>query len=100
MLQFLTEDAIAEKDKLRVYLRNALIHEEVLWSKRARNLWRLSDDRNTKFFYKLASHHANSNNMSSLLIEGKRVSDSKMVVEHAEAFYSKLNWKIYLITRL
>lgn len=53
-------------------LFDALKREDILWSKKAHGLWQSQGDKSSKFFHKVVESQAKTNNLSELVIDGKK----------------------------
>lgn len=59
-------------------------------SKKARDLWRLQGDQSSKYFQRLVEHLNTTNNINSLLINGRKVTDIERIKTHSREFYVNL----------
>ena len=85
----LTEE---KQDLERIWgeLEKASLLEEICWRKKSRVLCIREEDRNTKFFHRIANFHRRFNSIDRLMVDGELSLDSKVIAECISRFYRQL----------
>ena len=76
---------LMEKEKLDLEriqgeLEKASLLEEICWRKKSRVLCIREEDRNTKFFHRIANFHRRFNSIDRLMVDGELSSDLEVIV--------------------
>ncbi|WMV08412.1 hypothetical protein MTR67_001797 [Solanum verrucosum] len=86
----LTEDEATEKATLLLNLEGLINNEEIYRRQRSRSIWLKEEDKNTKFFHKMANVHQRYNTIDQLLVQGNIVQDPERIQGEIVEFYQKL----------
>lgn len=72
----------------RSKLNELLFHEEIYWKQRAKALWLVEGDKNTKFFYANASTKKKTNHIDFLLSDnGERIEDRNVMCDAVKNYF-------------
>ncbi|KAF7802375.1 ribonuclease H [Senna tora] len=65
--------------------------EEIKWAQRAKHLWLLKGDRNTKFFHTMVNHQRNKSRINSIQLQtGQWIDDQEGIKQAATEYFQQL----------
>ena len=71
-------------------LEKSFLQEEIRWRQKSQAIWLQEDDKNTKFFHRIANSNRRSSFISSLMINGELSSDKEAISSSITQFYQDL----------
>ena len=75
----LTTEESREKDRIRGELEKTTLLEEIYWRQKSRALFLKEEDRNTKFFHRIANFHRRCNTIDRLMVDGELSTDQELI---------------------
>lgn len=88
--RLLTEEEVKIRASIQLELWSWLKKQEVYWAQNSRVQWLKDGDKNTKFFHTYASLRRNRNNISSLEVDGRKLSNPDEIRGEAVDYFSNL----------
>lgn len=86
----LTDEETAKKSELLLKYEELLKKEEISWRQKSSVLWLKEDDKNTKFFHKMANAHKRYNNIDQLVIQGELTKEPSRIEGEIVDYYKNL----------
>ena len=86
----LLEEERLELERVQGKLEKATLMEEICWRQKSRVLCIREEDRNTKFFHRIANFHRRFNSIDRLMVDGDLSSNPEAIAGVISHFYRQL----------
>lgn len=86
----LVEEEIASRLALTMMFEDIAKHEKIAWRQKSRALWLKQEDRNMRFFHRIANQIRRVNTIDKLKVNGVKITEPEEIKNETVEYYERL----------